>query len=259
MRILLLTLCLSAALAPWAGAAAPTAEPVVKPRVAADVAAPRPDYFQFQHMHEIFIDRGRIAPVGLLFLGDSITEAWWNVPEFWWQRYGAYQPANFGISGDRIQNVIWRLEHGELDRIAPGVIVLHIGTNNTADHSAPEIVAGIDRILALVRTKLPATKVLLLAIFPRGPEKKPDGTPGAAALRMAVIREVNALLSARDDGSRVRFLDIGHVFLDAQGDIPQALMPDQLHLSPAAYEKWADAIQPLLDEMLQVTPKKTRP
>lgn len=256
MKKLLLALCLSAGLAPLS-AAEPVekprvmAEPVAKPRAAADVAAPRPDYFQFQHMHEMFLERGRIAPVGLLFLGDSITEAWWNVPEFWRQRYGAHQPANFGISGDRTQNVIWRLEHGELDRITPRVVVLMIGTNNTADNSAPEIVAGIDRILGLIRAKLPQTKVLVLAIFPRGPEKNPDGTPGAAAPRMAVIREVNAQLSSRDDGRLVRFLDIGHVFLDPDGNIPWELMPDQLHLSPKAYERWAEAMQPLLDTMLQ--------
>jgi beta-glucosidase len=242
MKSLLSALCLCAGLVPLLPAAEPQA---------ADVAAPRPDYFQFAHMHEMFLDRARAAPVGLLFLGDSITEAWWNVADFWWQRYGAHQPANFGISGDRTQHVIWRLEHGALDRIAPRVVVLMIGTNNTADNAAHEIIAGIDRILGLIRAKSPQTKVLLLAIFPRGPRNSWDGKPEDWEKRVAVIREVNAQLPARDDGRLVRFLDIGRVFLDAQGKIPSALMPDQLHLSNAAYQLWADAMQPLLDAMLK--------
>ena len=216
----------------------------------ADVAAPRPEYFQFAHMHEMHLDRARVAPVGLMFLGDSITEAWWNVPDLWRARFGRWQPANCGISGDRTQHVIWRLEHGLLDQAAPKGIVLMIGTNNSADHAAAEILAGIDRILALIHGRRPATKVLLLAIFPRGPRTSWDGKPDAWEQRLAVIREVNAQLPARADGNRVRFLDVGHVFLDAAGNIPADLMPDQLHLSNAAYERWADAMTPVLEEML---------
>jgi len=161
------------------------------------------------------------------------------------------EPADFGISCDRTQNVIWRFERDELDRIAPRVIVLLIGTNNTADNSAGEILAGIDRILGLICAKRPATKVLLLAIFPRGPRHSWDGQPEDWEKRMAVIRDVNAQLPARDDGRVVRVLDIGHVFLDAQGRIPADLMPDQLHLSSAGYERWADAMQARLDAMLK--------
>lgn len=217
---------------------------------AADVAAPRPDYFQFAHMHEMHLDRARVAPVGLMFLGDSITEAWWNVPDLWRARFGRWQPANCGISGDRTQHVIWRLEHGLLEHAAPRAVVLMIGTNNSADHTSAEILAGIDRILALIHERRPETKVLLLAIFPRGPRTSWDGKPDAWEQRMAVIRAVNAQLPARADGHRVRFLDIGPVFLDADGKIPTDLMPDQLHLSDAAYERWADAMTPVLEEML---------
>lgn len=240
-------------------AAAPlrAADPAPAPAPAApraDVAAPRPDYFQFAHMHEMHRDRGRAAPVGLLFLGDSITEAWWNVADFWWHRYGAHRPANFGISGDRTQHVIWRLEHGALDHLAPRVTVLLIGTNNTDVNTAPEIVAGIRRILDLLRDKTPSTRVLLLALFPRGPRTSWNGQPDNWEHRMAVIREVNAALARLDDGDRVRFLDLGRIFLDADGRIPAALMPDQLHLSDDAYHHWADAMQPLLDEMLAAPP-----
>lgn len=235
--------------AAWTGASALFAAPQ-----AADVAAPRPEYFQFAHMHAMHLDRARVAPVGLMFLGDSITEAWWKVADLWHTRFGRWQPANCGISGDRTQHVIWRLEHGLLDQAAPRVVVLLIGTNNTADHTAAEILAGIDRILALIHDRRPETKVLLLALFPRGPRTSWDGKPDAWEERMAVIREVNAQLPARADDRRVRFLDLGHLFMDATGAIPAALMPDQLHLSEAAYERWANALEPVLEEMMADPP-----
>ena len=236
--------------APTVAPAAPAAAPVPPPVPRADIGAPRPEYFQFAHLHEMHRDRGRAAPVDLLFLGDSITEAWWNVADFWWKRYRAHQPANFGISGDRTQHVIWRLENGAMENIKPRVVVLHIGTNNTDVNTAPEIVAGIRRIIAIVQEKSPDTRFLLLAIFPRGPRTSWDGKPDNWEHRMSVIRAVNADLARLDDGDRVRFLDIGPIFLDAEGRIPAELMPDQLHLSDAAYARWADAMQPLLDAML---------
>jgi beta-glucosidase len=263
MNILRLILCLVATVTAFAGsgpapAPAPAPAPVPVPvpvPLAANVAAARPEYFQFAHMHEMHLDRARVAPVGLLFLGDSITEAWWNVADFWWQRYGAYQPANFGISGDRTQHVIWRLEHGMLEHAAPRVVVLMIGTNNSGDNSAEEITAGIREILDLIQARRPDTKVLLLGIFPRDQRTNWQGKPDNWERRMPVIRAVNQALAGFDDGRRVRFLDIGHVFLDPQGNIPRELMPDQLHLSNSAYRLWADAMQPLLDEMLSMPPK----
>lgn len=127
--------------------------------------------------------------------------------------------------------------------------MLLIGTNNSADHSAAILRRHRSDPRAHPR-QAPAAKVLLLAIFPRGPRTSWDGKPDAWEPRMAVIREVNAQLPARADGHRVRFLDIGHVSLDATGNIPADLMPDQLHLSDAAYERWADAMTPVLEEML---------
>jgi len=113
-----------------------------------------------------------------------------------------------------------------------------------------EIAAADTRLIRLIREKLPETKVLLLAIFPRGPRQQRDGSPEPWEQRMAVIHDANAALAKLDDGKNVRFLDIGLKFLAPDGTIPNAIMPDQLHLSPAGYQIWADAMQPLLDELL---------
>jgi len=193
----------------------------------------------------------------VLFLGDSITAGWATRAKHIWDHYYAkLDAANFGISGDTTQNVIWRIENGELDGIHPKVVVLMIGTNNSASHTGAEIAAADKKIVAMIRAKIPETKVLLLAIFPRGPRKDATGviTEKVATetkLRVTAINEANAELAKLDDGVNVRYLDIGKAFLADDGTIPSIIMRDQLHPNAAGYQLWVEAMQPLLTEMLK--------
>ncbi|MEY4940095.1 MAG: hypothetical protein RIQ93_1830, partial [Verrucomicrobiota bacterium] len=127
---------------------------------------------------------------------------------------------------------------------------------NSGAHSAAEITAANKKIISMIRAKIPGAKVLVLAIFPRGARKDPTGriTPEAiadATKRTAVINGVNAELAKLDDGRNVRFLDINAQFVGQDGKIPFAIMPDQLHPNAAGYQLWADAMKPLLTEMLK--------
>jgi beta-glucosidase len=206
----------------------------------------------FLTKHKSFLERGKAGPIGVLFIGDSITQGWTKAPEVWKKYYEPYQPANFGIGGDRTEHVLWRIENGELDGIQPKVVVLMIGTNNSGTNTAEQIAAADKKIVAMIRAKLPKTKVLVLAVFPRGPRKARDGkSMDDGVKRMELIRTVNAELAKLDDGKMVRFLDIGPKFLDAQGKIPNDIMPDQLHPSAKGYQIWAEAMHPLLLEMLK--------
>jgi lysophospholipase L1-like esterase len=220
-------------------------------RVDASAPIPKKDNGAFLKRHESFLQRAKNGPIELLFLGDSITDNWSKAPHIWQAYYEKYQPANFGIGGDTTQNVIWRIENGELDGIHPRVVVFMLGTNNTASHNADEIFAADKKIIGQIREKIPETKVLLLAIFPRGSRKNRDGSVDTGEERMKIIHEVNAKLAQLDDGKNVRFLDIGSVFLGQDGKIPQSIMPDQLHPSAAGYQLWAEAMKPLLDEMMR--------
>ncbi len=239
--------------APSAGVSAlPTVavSPVPAANIDASAPIPKRGNARFYELHASFLKRGKEGPIGLLFLGDSITEGWAKAPDIWEKHYARYQPANFGISGDQTQHVIWRIEDGELDGIQPKVVVLMLGTNNTSRHTAAEIASADTKIVHLIREKIPGTKVLLLAIFPRGP-RKGSNPVDPWEKRMEVIRAVNRELAKLDDGKNVRFLDINAGFLDAEGNIPNAIMPDQLHPSEAGYKVWAEAMQPRLDEMMR--------
>jgi lysophospholipase L1-like esterase len=226
------------------------AAPLPTPKV--DAAAPlqKQDDGRFLRRHASFLQRAKEGPIGVLFLGDSITANWSKVPQIWDRYYGSYQPANFGIPGDCTQHVLWRITNGELDGISPKVVVLMLGTNNVYTHTGAEIAAANKRIVHILREKLPDARVLVLGIFPRGPRKAPGGGWDDGVKAMEIVREANRELAALDDGDHVRFLDIGAAFLAADGTLPEEVMPDQLHLSPKGYEIWATALQPLLQEML---------
>ena len=247
----LIALLLAASLTACVAQTAPSIPPAST--VDASAPAPKRGNARFYELHASFLKRAKEGPVGVLFLGDSITEGWGKAPAVWEKYFAKYQPANFGVGGDQTQHVIWRIEDGELDGIKPKVVVLMIGTNNSGGHTGEQIAAADTKIVSLIRAKLPETKILLLAIFPRGPRgKNKEGVfTDDGVARMAAINEANARIAKLDDGKTVRFLDINHVFLGADGKIPDTIMPDQLHPNATGYQLWADAIQPLLDEMMK--------
>lgn len=214
------------------------------------VGAPKRGNARFYELHAQHLKRAK-QPMQLLFLGDSITEGWGKAPDVWKANYEKYEAANFGIGGDRTEHVIWRIEDGVLKGVKPKVVVLMLGTNNSGEHTGEQIAAADKKVVELIRANIPEAKVLLLAIFPRGPRKNASGTIDDAVKRMQTIHEANAILAKLDDGQNVRFLDIGAKFLGADGKIPDALMPDQLHPNAAGYQIWADAMRPLLEEMMK--------
>jgi beta-glucosidase len=191
-------------------------------------------------LHEKFVERARRGTVDLLFLGDSITQGW-NDNDVWSRFYGPRNAANFGIGGDRTQHVLWRIQNGELGGIEPKVVVLMIGTNNASSGTPGEIADGVTAIVGELRRRLPRAKILLLGVFPRDPK------PSA---RRDKLSSVNARIAKLDDGSHVKFLDIGKAFLSDDGTISRELMPDYLHLSHKGYRIWAEAMEPTLWSML---------
>jgi len=180
----------------------------------------------------------------VIFIGDSITQGWEGEgKEVWAERYAKYDAVNLGIGGDRTQHVLWRLENGNIDGLKPKAAVVMIGTNNSngEDNSVEQIAEGVAAIVKKLRAKLPSTRVLLLAIFPRGENPNPQ---------RGKLCQINQIISKLADGDHVQFLDFGHKFIDEKGRIPRELMPDYLHLTKQAYQIWADSIDGALKQAL---------
>jgi lysophospholipase L1-like esterase len=223
-------------------------EPADKPAVKFGKGG-KPDA-RFMQLHEQFLKRGKEGPIGVLFLGDSITEGWTRYKGAVWtfnKSFGMYSPANFGIGGDRTQHVLWRMDNGELEGIHPKVVVLMIGTNNTGGNTAEQITVADEKIISELHQKLPDTKVLVLGIFPRGADPK---DPKTAALREKIAK-VNSELAKLDDGDKTRYLDMAKNFLTEDGTLTPEIMPDALHPREQGYQIWADTMKPLLDEMMK--------
>lgn len=190
-------------------------------------------------------EKSTMARVDLVFLGDSITQAWEKEGADIWHTF--YQPRNalnLGFNGDKTENVLWRLAHGEVDNIQPKLLVLLVGTNNAGHRmdKAEDTALGIKHILSVLAEKLPQTKILLLAIFPRS--AKPT-----QKLRM-LNDEVNQIICRYADDKRVFFCDINHVFLDKKGRITSNVMNDFLHPNASQYQIFAETIEPYIVELM---------
>jgi len=203
--------------------------------------------------HDRFVKRAEQGGVDVLFLGDSITQGWeGNGRDVWKENFAPLKAANFGIGGDQTQHVLWRITEGkELEGISPKVAVMMIGTNNVGGNSAEQIAEGVTAIVKELRRQRPEMKILLLGVFPRaGARIAKEATEAKPDQLQPKIKQINQRIAKLDDGTNVVYLDIGDKFLEKDGSLSKAIMPDYLHLSKKGYEIWAKAITPTLAKML---------
>jgi lysophospholipase L1-like esterase len=202
--------------------------------------------------HEELVAKAKRGGIDLYFVGDSITRRWgtsdaayapmlanWNANFFGWNA------GNFGWGADRIENILWRLEHGELDGVNPKVIVLLAGTNNVGtepadDARVADITASMKALIAFCRAKAPAATIVLTAIFPRNDNLAVIPT----------IRRLNENFARFADGESVRFLDVNDRLADKDGLLFPGMMGDKLHPTVKGYQVWADGLKPILTKLL---------
>ena len=186
-----------------------------------------------------------MGEVDLLMIGDSITHGFEGGGKAMWEKYYAPRKAlNLGFSGDRTEQVIWRLQHGAVDGISPKLAVIMIGTNNTGHRQDPaaETALGIKQIIQELQDRLPKTKILLLAVFPRG---------ATADDKLRVLNEeINDRIEKLADDKTIYFLNINDQFLDDDGALPKAIMPDLLHPNAEGYVLWAEAMEPSIAKLM---------
>jgi lysophospholipase L1-like esterase len=194
----------------------------------------------------------------VVMIGDSITHYWAGAKSIgskddfatkkeWLDCFGDIPSLNMGYGFDRTQNVIWRLENGELRNIKPELVIVLIGINNFATtkkfkaNTPEETADGIRKILDLVNKFSPKSKILLLGTLPSfGPESshRKNG------------EKLNKILSGFEKENnykgKLTYLDFGKEFLDENGMIKAGLTRDKLHPTKKGYEIFAKNFKPFL-------------
>ncbi len=221
---------------------------------AADEPAARTDK-NSQLAHEQLLAKRTQGRIDVYFEGDSIARRWGatDYPELlanWKANFFGWNAADFGWGADRVQNILWRLENGELDGVNPKVIVLLAGTNNVGNRLPPDGVdvaatgttRGLKKVLNVMQAKAPNAVIILTGIFPRNDN-------------MAVMPEIdaiNAALAKMADGRNVRYLNVNDKLADTTGRLYDGVMnpTDKLHPMVNGYQVWADALKPILTELL---------
>jgi (4-O-methyl)-D-glucuronate---lignin esterase len=216
--------------------------PADEPRVRAD---------RNSHIaHQQLLAKAKSGGIDLYFEGDSITRRWGALDypallAHWNKTFHGWNAADFAWGGDRTENILWRIENGELDAVGPRVIVLLAGTNNIGkepgdDAKVKDVTRGLQAIVDVCRRKAPAATIVLTAIFPR------NDNPAV----MPTIDRINANLAKMADGKSVRFLDVNVRLADASGTLFDGMMVDGLHPTLKGYEVWAEGLTPILTELL---------
>jgi (4-O-methyl)-D-glucuronate---lignin esterase len=218
-------------------------------REPADRPAPRTDANSML-AHEQLLAKRTQGKIDVYFVGNSITRRWGatDYPEFlanWKANFFGWNAADFGWGGDRIQNMIWRIENGELDGVNPKVIVILAGTNNVGmwpgdDEKVADITRGLRALVDLCRRKAPNATIILTGVFPRNDN----------IAVMPEINRINANLTRFADGKTIRYLNINDKLADRDGNLFDGMMVDKLHPTLKGYQVWADALKPLLTELL---------
>ena len=219
----------------------------------ADKPAPRMDH-NSQIAHEQLLEKAKQGRTDIYFEGDSITRRWGatdypQLLENWKANFFGWNAADFGWGADRVQNILWRLENGELDGVHPKVIVLLGGTNNVGGRVSPDpdrliedVTAGLQAVIRVMQEKAPDAVIIVTAIFPRNDN----------IAVMPEIEKINANLAKMADGKKIRYLNINDKLAGPDGRLFDGMMNERDHLHPTVkgYQVWADALKPIFTELL---------
>jgi hypothetical protein len=215
----------------------------------ADKATPRTDSNSMR-AHQQLLEKRTKGKIDVYFEGNSITRRWGatDYPQFlanWNENFHGWNAADFGWGADRIEHMLWRVENGELDGVTPKVIVILAGTNNVGtqpggDEKVADITRGLKALIDLCQLKAPNATIILTGIFPRNDN-------------IAVVPEINRInenLSHFADGRRIRYINVNDKLADKDGKLYEGMTVDNLHPTLKGYQIWADALKPILTELL---------
>ena len=192
--------------------------------------------------HNKFLDMQNKFDIQLVFLGNSLTRRWEDNIELWNKYFSEYKAANFGVGGDCLENIKWRILNGELDGINPKVIIILAGTNNLDKDFEEMIVSGIQEIVEITQDKLKNTQIVILGLLPRN-------TNATGIDYAQKIGRINWQLENLYANSEIVYRDIGAGLINEQGAVSKTIMPDRLHLNGKGYNVIGPKLQDIINEL----------
>lgn len=205
-------------------------EPVGECKTTVPVEQSR-DSYNWMERHGNIIKNGREAKhFKRVVIGNSIMHHWGGIDSFpikrgekVWKKHmkGTF---NMGCGWDRIENVLWRVYHDELDGFTADNIYMMIGINNIGYASEQDILTGMENLVAAIRARRPEAKLTLIGIFPRANKEE-------------LVRRLNVGIAAVARKMGVEFRDPGKNMLLENGKIDASLFVDGLHPNNDGYSK----------------------
>ncbi|GAB3251920.1 SGNH/GDSL hydrolase family protein [Larkinella harenae] len=203
--------------------------------------------YDWETRHREIRARLKAKPPRIVYIGNSITHYWGGEPkaplaqgaDSWKTVLEPLGVQNLGYGWDRVENVLWRVYHGELDGYKAEQVVLMIGTNNIHLNSNAEIIAGLKQLIGAIQVRQPGADILMVGILPRRDEEQ----------RLVGLNEELARLAGEVN---VHFAQPGTVFLKPDGKIDEALFGDGLHPNAEGYRRFAEKLVPYLKKAPEV-------
>lgn len=200
-----------------------------------------PASYEWENRHYTMIDLNKTEPSKTVFIGNSITHNWGGKPlnnrikgaNSWDKYLEPLQTRNFGFGWDRVENVLWRIYHEELEGISPEKIILNIGTNNLYLNTDEEIVEGLKMLTQAIKTRQPQAKIYLLGLYPRRSNEER-------------IVGLNNKIKEMAQSTHTSYFDIGSVLLLSNKKINEKLFSDGLHPNTEGYDLMGKALIEIL-------------
>lgn len=195
------------------------------------------DPYDWNARHEQQLALNKTSSPEILMIGNSITHFWGGEPNYqtqtgkdsWEQLFKGKTARNLGFGWDKVENILWRIYHGEIDGYQANKIFALIGTNNLQSNTNEEIIQGINLVIKALRIRQPQAQLHIMGVYPRkGMEAR--------------VKDFNTQLKKSLNGQKVTYIDLSSVLTDKKGNIIPTLFSDGLHPNKEGYQVIAKAL-----------------
>lgn len=199
-------------------------------------------FYEWNYRHAKILEHNARTKPNVALIGDSITHYWGDEPgcrlnageEHFKKLFEGWRTTNLGYGWDRIENMLWRVDHGELDGYNAEHIFIMAGTNNVFRDTNEEIADGVIELVRQIRIRQPKARIHIVRIYPRrGVEER--------------LRKLNDRLEEKAAGMKnVDIVNVDSVLTGSDGKIIESLFNDGCHPNSAGYERVANVYEKYL-------------